>query len=36
MSVDTDAGTELWATETSTEPGQARIRARIAGLNCSM
>ena len=36
MSVDTHAGTELWATEASTEPGQARIRARIAGLHCSL
>ena len=40
MSVKTHAetgpGTELWATEPSTEEGHARIRARVAGLHCSL
>ncbi len=36
MSAGTQAGTGLWAAEPSAEPGHARIRARIAGLHCSL
>src|SRR5919198_1999586 len=37
MSTTTDTGTEeLWAEEPSTVEGHARIRARIAGLHCSL
>ncbi len=33
---DTAGGAELWAVEPSTVEGHARIRARIAGLHCSL
>jgi Cu+-exporting ATPase len=36
MSVGTEARTELWASEPSTVAGHRRIRARIAGLHCSL
>jgi len=36
MSAGTPAGTGWWAAEPSAEPGHARIRARIAGLHCSL
>ena len=36
MTVGTRADTELWAAEPSTVAGHARIRARIAGLHCSL
>ena len=36
MSVQAPAVTELWAAEPSTVQGHARIRARIAGLHCSL
>jgi Cu+-exporting ATPase len=31
-----EVGPGLWASEPSTVAGQARIRARIAGLHCSL
>ncbi|WP_103382807.1 heavy metal translocating P-type ATPase [Pseudonocardia dioxanivorans] len=31
-----ERGEELWASEPSSTPGQQRIRARIAGLHCSL
>jgi len=36
VSVATGTGTELWASEPSAVAGHARIRARIAGLHCSL
>lgn len=36
MSVQAPAGTALWAAEPSAVDGHARIRARIAGLHCSL
>ncbi len=36
MSAGTETGTGLWASEPSTVAGHARIRARIAGLHCSL
>ncbi|MQA06348.1 MAG: heavy metal translocating P-type ATPase [Streptosporangiales bacterium] len=36
MSVDTERDAALWAVEPSTVAGHARIRARIAGLHCSL
>ncbi|MDQ0381432.1 heavy metal translocating P-type ATPase [Amycolatopsis thermophila] len=36
MSTGTQAPAEAWASEASAEPGHARIRARIAGLHCSL
>ncbi|AEA23531.1 heavy metal translocating P-type ATPase [Pseudonocardia dioxanivorans CB1190] len=36
ISTGTHAPAEAWAGEPSTEPGHARIRARIAGLHCSL
>ncbi|MGH3406479.1 MAG: heavy metal translocating P-type ATPase, partial [Streptosporangiaceae bacterium] len=36
MSPGTQAGTELWAAEPGTAAGHARIRARIAGMHCSL
>ena len=36
MSTATQEPTQLWASEPSTTPGQQRIRAKIAGLHCSL
>jgi Cu+-exporting ATPase len=36
MAVTTEERPQLWASEPSTVPGHARIRARIAGLHCSL
>ena len=36
MSVQTPSAPQLWAVEPSTVDGHARIRARIAGLHCSL
>ncbi len=36
MSTATEERPQLWASEPSTTPGQQRIRARIAGLHCSL
>ena len=36
MSIATQARPQLWASEPSTTPGQQRIRAKIAGLHCSL
>jgi Cu+-exporting ATPase len=36
MTTATEHSSPLWASEPSTTPGQQRIRARIAGLHCSL
>ncbi|SFQ72648.1 copper-(or silver)-translocating P-type ATPase [Amycolatopsis arida] len=36
MSIATEERPQLWASEPSTTPGHERIRARIAGLHCSL
>ena len=36
MSVQTPSAPQLWAVEPSTVDGHARVRARIAGLHCSL
>lgn len=36
MSTATEERPQLWASEPSTTPGHSRIRARIAGLHCSL